>query len=109
MVRVAVAKLGDAVIDGEMGGSPLPPALVIKGIEVLHGFDRLIVADEHHADRLDLAERSLQARSRVGNYRPGSVQGLQTSAPTGVMIYIPDNGRDTPLDDDQRLEDLLQD
>ena len=55
---------------------------------------RLNQADEHHADRLDLAERSLQARSQVGNYRPGTAVSVQMNAPANVTVYIPDNGRD---------------
>ena len=52
-------------------------------------------ANQHHAERLELAERSLQANSELVNYRPGSVQGVQTSAPTGSVVYFLDNGRNS--------------
>lgn len=114
-VRALVAKLSDAVLKGELDGKPLSPAAVIKGIEVLHSFDRLIVADEHHADRMDYHERALNARA--ANRMPGTVAGpkmgvsleTESGGKPCVVIYLPDNGRSAPFDDDLRPEDLLQD
>lgn len=127
IVRAAVAKLSNAVIDGEMNGNPLSPTLVIKGIEVLHSFDRLIVANEHHEDRVACHEMSVKARVNAHvNVNTGGVpaaveiilpatdadeeqpleasDGLRgarnsTSSKSGVVVYLPDNGRSAPMDD----------
>jgi len=56
--------------------------------------------------------RALDARER-----PGSVAGMQMGASmktegagkSSVVIFLPDNGRSAPLDDDLRPEDLLRD
>lgn len=109
VVKAAVTKVSQAVLTGEMDGQKLTPPMTLKGVELLHGFDRLITADQHHDDRLDYHDRALDSR----NSGSGTIAGLQLTndgaGKSSVVVYIPDNGRSMPLDDDLRPEDLLRD
>lgn len=51
-------------------------------------------AEEHHVERMDYAERALQMRAKVGQYKP-PVAGatVETAGPAKISIYLPENNR----------------
>ena len=60
-------------------------------------------ADDHHVDRLDFHERALMTKSAG---LTGNLTGVQLTndgpGKSSVVIYLQDNGRSAPLDDDRR-------
>lgn len=64
---------------------------------IMLNVERLNQSEEHHADRMDLNERALQLRSRVGEYRPsagGAAVSVETDGPARVSIYLPERDSD---------------
>ena len=57
--------------------------------------------EEHHDDRMSYAERALQLRSKVGDYRPpgvgGTAIGVETDGAARVSIYLPARDEDAEI------------
>ena len=85
-------KAGEKILNQEEA-SPLHLAAIGK---MYLDVERQNQADEHHRDRVALAERSLAIKAKVGSeYRAPSV-GIMADG-GNVHIYLPNNHRDDPV------------
>lgn len=74
--------------------------------------ERQVTSDEHHHQRMDYYERALSLKAGVrvpetigGAPPPGTAVTVDTSGPSRISIYIPDNGRD-PVAEMETIERL---
>ena len=78
-----------AMKDQEQGGFTKPQLLA--GAKVYLDATKQYQSEEHHADRMEYADRSLQLRAKVGEFDPARVQvNLNTGGgPAAVSIFLP--------------------
>ena len=70
------------------------PQLLGAG-KLMLDIERQNQAEEHHTERMDYAERALQMRAKVGQYKPPVAGAMvETAGPAKISIYLPDNQRE---------------
>jgi hypothetical protein len=88
---------------GEIRQEEWTPPQVLGAAKLALDVERQNQTEEHHGDRMGYAERALQMRAKVGDYRPANVAaiGVETDGAARVSIYLP------ARDDDAEIPVLL--